>query len=58
MQEDSGAAVVATDCPLAAVQIEQGTGRRSIHPVEVLDRAYREDGFETPVPAPDEGDSA
>ncbi len=32
--------VVATDCPLAAVQIEQGTGRRPVHPVQVLQAAY------------------
>ena len=48
---DAAAAnVVATDCPLAAVQIEQGTGVRPIHPVEVLDRAYRADGFPTALP--------
>lgn len=55
--EESGASVVATDCPLAALQLEQGTGREPIHPVEVLDRAYRADGFDTPVPSPDEGES-
>ena len=54
--EDAGADVVATDCPLAVVQIEQGTGARPIHPVEVLDRAYRADGFPTALPTavPDE----
>ena len=31
---------VATDCPLAAVQIEQGTGRRARHPIVFLARAY------------------
>jgi len=35
--------VTATDCPLAALQIEQGTGRKPKHPVEVLAAAY---GFE------------
>ena len=32
--------VVASDCPLAAVQIEQGTGRKPLHPVRVVARAY------------------
>jgi Fe-S oxidoreductase len=39
----SGAPVAATDCPLAALQIEQGTGRKPKHPIEVLAAAY---GFE------------
>jgi len=39
----TGAPVAATDCPLAALQIEQGTGRKPKHPVEVLAAAY---GFE------------
>ena len=29
-----------SDCPLSAIQIEQGTGRKPIHPVEVMARAY------------------
>jgi len=33
-------AVTATDCPLAALQIEQGTGRKACHPVQVLAAAY------------------
>jgi glycerol-3-phosphate dehydrogenase subunit C len=39
----TGAPVAATDCPLAALQIEQGTGKKPKHPVEVLAAAY---GFE------------
>jgi Fe-S oxidoreductase len=39
----NGAPVAATDCPLAALQIAQGTGRKPKHPVEVLAAAY---GFE------------
>jgi Fe-S oxidoreductase len=31
---------VATDCPLAGLQIEQGTGRRALHPAQVLAEAY------------------
>lgn len=38
-----------TDCPLAAVQFEQACGRQALHPIEVLARAYRPDGFPTPV---------
>ncbi|HYB90822.1 MAG TPA: hypothetical protein VEC38_07240, partial [Candidatus Binataceae bacterium] len=53
---EAGARVMATDCPLAAVQIEQAIGIRPIHPIEVLARAYRADGFPDPVPeAPKEG---
>jgi len=35
-----GAPTAATDCPLAALQIEQGTGRKPKHPIEVLASAY------------------
>jgi Fe-S oxidoreductase len=31
---------VATDCPLSALRIEQGTGRKAVHPVVLLHRAY------------------
>jgi len=41
----------ASDCPLAAIQFEQALGRRPIHPVQVLARAYRPDGFPTPLEA-------
>ncbi len=36
---------VATDCPLAALRIEEGLGRKAVHPVVLLARAYG-------VPAP------
>jgi Fe-S oxidoreductase len=39
----TGGPVAATDCPLAALQIQQGTGRKPKHPIEVLALAY---GFE------------
>jgi Fe-S oxidoreductase len=39
------AQVMATDCPLAAIQIEQAIGTRPLHPLEILERAYRSDGF-------------
>ncbi len=41
----------ASDCTLAAVQFEQALGRRPVHPIQVLARAYRPDGFPTPVEA-------
>ncbi|HEY3066091.1 MAG TPA: anaerobic glycerol-3-phosphate dehydrogenase subunit C [Methylomirabilota bacterium] len=36
----AGAAFTATDCPLAALQIEQGTGIKALHPVQILAAAY------------------
>ena len=33
-------AQIVTDCPLAAIQIEQGTGMKPRHPIEVLAEAY------------------
>lgn len=41
---ESGADIVATDCSLAGLQIEQGTGRKTIHPIEVLAKAYGIEG--------------
>ena len=38
--ESAGAPVTVTDCPLAALQIEQGTGRKAKHPIRVLAAAY------------------
>jgi Fe-S oxidoreductase len=46
------AEVWASDCPLAAIHIGQAAGRRPIHPIQVLARAYREGGFPTAVPTP------
>jgi Fe-S oxidoreductase len=34
-----------TDCPLAALQFEQHAGRKPLHPMQVLARAYRDGGF-------------
>ncbi len=42
---EANAEVWATDCPLAAIQFQQACGVRALHPVEVLARAYRPDGF-------------
>jgi len=49
---DAGASLMTTDCPLAAIQIEQATGTHPIHPLEVLARAYDDDGFADKVPPP------
>jgi Fe-S oxidoreductase len=42
---EAGAEVWATDCPLAAIQFEQHAGCKPLHPMSILARAYREDGF-------------
>jgi Fe-S oxidoreductase len=36
----AGAPVTASDCPLASLQIEQGTGRKARHPIQILAEAY------------------
>ena len=46
--------VWATDCPLAALQFAQHAGRRPLHPMSILARAYREDGFERKLEHPAE----
>lgn len=38
--EEAEADEVATDCPLSRLQIEQGTGRKAKHPVEILALGY------------------
>jgi Fe-S oxidoreductase len=43
------AKTMATDCPLAALQFEQALGTRPLHPIQVLAKAYRPDGFEKKV---------
>ena len=45
--------VWSTDCPLAAIQFEQHAGIKPMHPMTILARAYREDGFPQKV-TPDE----
>ena len=46
---EAGAEVWATDCPLAALQFQQHAGRKPMHPMSILARAYRADGFPTTV---------
>ncbi|MGH7825652.1 MAG: anaerobic glycerol-3-phosphate dehydrogenase subunit C [Candidatus Binatia bacterium] len=38
--------VSCSDCPLAAIQIEQGTGRRPLNPMQILARSYRGEPIE------------
>ena len=45
--QGADAEVWATECPLAAIQFEQHAGKRAMHPMSVLARAYREDGFDS-----------
>lgn len=54
---EAEAAIWTTDCPLAALQFEQACGVRALHPVEILARAYRPDGFPTSVPKPDDSET-
>ena len=46
--------VWATDCPLAAIQFEQHAGVKPMHPMSILAKAYRTDGFEQKVPTSDD----
>lgn len=43
--KEANAEIWATDCPLAAIQFEQHAGVKPMHPMSILARAYREDGF-------------
>ena len=54
--KDADAEVWATDCPLAAIQFDQHAGRKPMHPMSILARAYRVDGFPTKIEpaAPDD----
>jgi glycerol-3-phosphate dehydrogenase subunit C len=39
--EEGNPKVTCSDCPLAAIQIEQGNGRRPLNPMQILARSYR-----------------
>lgn len=43
--KEANAQIWATDCPLAALQFQQHAGVRPMHPMTILARAYRENGF-------------
>ena len=51
--QEAGAEVWSTDCPLAALQFQQHAGVKPMHPMSILARAYRPDGFPKRV-APEE----
>ncbi len=46
----------ATDCPLAAIQFQQHAGVKPMHPMTILARAYRRDGFPRKTNAEEEED--
>ncbi|HVO13535.1 MAG TPA: heterodisulfide reductase-related iron-sulfur binding cluster [Vicinamibacteria bacterium] len=53
--KSADAEVWATDCPLAALQFQQHAGKKPLHPMSILARAYRADGFPNRVgPGPDQ----
>ncbi|MFH1573440.1 MAG: heterodisulfide reductase-related iron-sulfur binding cluster [Acidobacteriota bacterium] len=43
--KEAGGVIWSTDCPLAALQFQQHAGVKPMHPMSILARAYREDGF-------------
>lgn len=49
--QQTGADAVSTDCPLAALQIHQGTGRAAVHPIELVAKAYGVDADQPQRPA-------
>lgn len=51
---EPGSSVWSTDCPLAALQFQQHAGVKAQHPMSILARAYREDGFEKRTAPPEE----
>jgi glycerol-3-phosphate dehydrogenase subunit C len=52
--QQAHAEVWATECPLAAIQIGQHAGNKPLHPLSVLARAYRADGFPNRLAEPPE----
>ncbi len=46
--EATGAGVWVSDCPLAALQFEQHAGRKPLHPLALLARAFRGEPFPAP----------
>lgn len=43
--QETESEIWATDCPLAAIQFEQHAGVKPMHPMSVLAKAYKENGF-------------
>ncbi|MBT4761096.1 MAG: hypothetical protein HOO06_05300 [Bdellovibrionaceae bacterium] len=44
--------VWSTECPLAAIQFQQHAGIKPMHPMTILAKAYREDGFPEKIDVP------
>jgi Fe-S oxidoreductase len=53
--KEADAEIWATDCPLAALQFQQHAGVKPMHPMSILARAYRENGFDAPKALPSGG---
>jgi Fe-S oxidoreductase len=58
MKGDPDAEVWATDCPLAAIQFQQHAGVKPMHPMSILAKAYREDGFDQRLSPEEDGEAA
>jgi Fe-S oxidoreductase len=56
--KEGHAEIWTTDCPLAALQFQQHAGVRPLHPMTILARAYREDGFSRKVDAVEKDSSS
>lgn len=56
--KDSQAEIWSTECPLAAIQFQQHTGVKPMHPMSILARAYRADGFRQALPETAKGEEA
>jgi Fe-S oxidoreductase len=53
---EANAGTWASDCPLAAIQFQQHAGLKPMHPMTILARAYREDGFPSRIRAEERGE--
>jgi len=53
---EADATIWATDCPLAAIQFQQHAGVKPMHPMSILARAYRENGFPAETRSPGTGE--
>jgi Fe-S oxidoreductase len=47
--KEIGATVWSSECPLAALQFQQHAGVKPLHPMSILARAYRVDGFDEKI---------
>ena len=54
----ANAGVLASDCPLAAIQFEQALGKLPLHPIQVLARAYESGGFGKRIEPASQGEPA